>query len=96
MRTLISLAVVLLVFAFIAKTNVSFRPFKISFDAPYLAIGYFFLVVAIVFIQFQSNKDGKLSGYEKGLQDGIDASREVFVDFLKEQKKQAEMQETEK
>ena len=58
MKTMIIYPTFLIVFFFIlAKTTINFKPFKITFEQPYLALGWVLIIIGVMFIQYQSQKD---------------------------------------
>ena len=77
--TLITFLIALLAILFIAKTKISFAPFKITFESPYSAIGYLFLGIGMGFITYQARDDGK----KEGLIITKQIVRDVAQDILK-------------
>lgn len=69
MKNLIWLIIILVVFFYLAKTSLQFKPFKVSFESLPYAIGFVFLLIAFVLFQYQSFSDGENKGYKKRISD---------------------------
>ena len=65
MKTLFFTAIIIIVFGFLSGITIQFKPFKVSFESLYFAIGWFLLIIGIVFIQYDSHD----KGYKKALKD---------------------------
>jgi len=65
MKTLMTLLIILVLFGYSAGINISIRPFKISFETPYTAIGVLFLALAIGFFEYQSKLKYKKQGKDE-------------------------------
>src|SRR5690606_24431698 len=57
--TLLTLIVVVGGLLYLAEPKITFSPFSIRFDSPYIAAGLFLLMLGIAFIQIHSEKVGK-------------------------------------
>lgn len=77
MKTAIQIIIFLIVCALIANVEISFNPFRIRAHDWEKLVGYFLLLLAFFFLNFQAHK----SGYEKGWKDGSDC----VLKILKEQ-----------
>jgi len=78
MKSIIIYSVVLiLILIFVSRINISIHPFKIGFEKPYLGVGVFLLCVGLVLISCQSYIDGK--------KDGLNFSKEVIKEVMKEE-----------
>jgi uncharacterized membrane protein len=55
---LIVFAVIVIGFALMADTSITFKPFSIKFESPYNAIGYMLVFIGIIFIKIDSEKKG--------------------------------------
>jgi hypothetical protein len=62
MKTIIVLLIYAIIILYVSGIVISFNPFKIHFETPYIAIGTIFLGIAIGFLQYQSKIDGKKEG----------------------------------
>ena len=67
MKTLLTILIAIALLIYSAKPTISFAPFKITFESPYMPFFTIFLVLAIFCISIQSFKDG----YKKGVKDFI-------------------------
>lgn len=57
------------IFLWLAKTSISFHPFKITMKEPFSAIGWFMVVIGIAFIVGQNNSKSEMKGYERGIKE---------------------------
>lgn len=80
MKTVITIILVVVAMLFIANTTIEIKPFKISFERPYVAIGFLFLFLGLALIQFQSDRDG----YKRGLIKGAEITHEAATQAAKE------------
>jgi len=79
MKTIILLVFFVVAMFYIAWTQINIKPFKITFDSPYTAVGIFFLVLAILSFQYESRMKGK----EEGRNEVIDMFKDVAKDETK-------------
>lgn len=61
--------VVIVIFLIIAKTTISFNPFKISFKEPFTAIGWFLIVIGLSFVIGEAKVKSEHKGYMRGVQE---------------------------
>lgn len=80
MRTTIEIILICFCFIWISQPTLSWPPFKIQFDKPYLAIGCFLIMVGIVFIILQ----GHTEAYSIGLKKGCEIEREAAIEVAKQ------------
>lgn len=66
-----------LLFIFTAKTTITFEPFNIKFERPYIAIGYLLIFLGAMFIQLQGEVE----------KDKIKQDKEIFFDFERDKSK---------
>lgn len=52
------IALIIIGFALMADTTISFNPFSIKFGSPYNAVGYMLIFTGIIFIKIDSEKKG--------------------------------------
>lgn len=64
---LFDIAVVTVCFLWLAKLNIKFKPFSITFEAPYLALGWLALCTAILLFSIHYQNEG----YKKGLTENV-------------------------
>jgi hypothetical protein len=50
--------ILLVIYGFMAKTAISFKPFSISFARPYLALGWLLIASGVLSIQYDSERKG--------------------------------------
>lgn len=58
MKTSLYAIFIILAFLYIAKISIQLNPFKLSFERPFFAVGWFLITVGILMIQYQSEKKG--------------------------------------
>jgi uncharacterized membrane protein YhdT len=80
MKLAIGIIAIIVVLAFLANTTIQFKPFKITFETPLLAIGMLFIFIGIVFIQIQPHTDA----YARGLKDGSKSAHEAAIEAAKQ------------
>lgn len=84
MKTLITITLAILVLFYLAEPNIKFKPFSISFDAPYLPFATLFLIISLSFFGIHYRNKGynkaveevTLEAYQIGFNDGIDKAIE--------------------
>jgi hypothetical protein len=59
---------------YLAEPTISFKPFSIEFAKPYAPFAWFFLLLAIVFFQIQSDT----IAYKRGVNDTIEIVKETL------------------
>lgn len=64
MRSFIIITITIALLLYLSGISIKLNPLKITFNNGYFAIGVILIVIGIMFIQFQSNKDG----FEKGVE----------------------------
>lgn len=79
MKTTIILIIAIALFFYTCKTKISFYPFKISMEAPYLFLGWISIGLGIVFISLHYDK----IGYKRGVVD----ARNTIIEIINENKK---------
>jgi len=72
MTNLIYVALGVLVFLFIAKTQITFSPFTVHMERPGYAFGWFLLYAGITFIILSTHAEA----YEKGVEKGIEIQKD--------------------
>ena len=65
MKLVVLLIIFITLILFLAQVSLQFKPLKISFEKPYLAIGWILVVFGIFFISLQSEKDSYKKAYEE-------------------------------
>jgi small neutral amino acid transporter SnatA (MarC family) len=80
MKTTISIIIIVISLIFLANTTIQFKPFKISFGTPSLAIGVFLIIIGIVFIMAQSDANT----YQKGLNKGAEIEHEAALEVARQ------------
>lgn len=74
------IAIILLVWIgsliYISEPSISFSPFKIHFEKPALSFAWFFLIIAVLLFQYQSDKTGHL----QGVTDTLDIIKKEVLD----------------
>ena len=61
--------IVLVVFFIIANVTISLNPFKITFEKPLTAIGWFLIIIGISFIIGETRVHSEHKGYMRGVQE---------------------------
>lgn len=51
-------ALIILGFALMADTTITWKPFSVKFESPYNAVGYLLIFVGIIFIKVDSERKG--------------------------------------
>lgn len=80
MKTTITITLVILVLFHLAEPNIKFKPFSISFDAPYLPFATLFLIISLSFFGIHYRNKGyakaveevTLEAYQIGFNEGVD------------------------
>ena len=85
MKTVIIISALVLVVAYLAHTTISLHPFKITLDRPYAALGFIFLLLALVFAAIDNQNVGYKNGFKNGYKSGINDSIEIIKKFKNEQ-----------
>jgi L-lactate permease len=80
MKTTFYIILIVVSLLFLANTTIQFKPFKITFDTPFLAIGVFCMMIGIVFVMIQSDANT----YQRGLDKGCEISREAAKEVIKQ------------
>ena len=62
MKTIITSTLILAAILYVAGLSINFKPFKISFETPYTAIGLIFFSIALGFWNYQSKLEGRKEG----------------------------------
>ena len=60
---------VIVVFFYIARTTIVLRPFKVQFENIWGALGFLFLILALICLMVSGYKIGNLDGYRDGVHD---------------------------
>ena len=60
-------------FIYLSEPTISFKPFSIEFGKPYMPFAWFFLILAIILFQLQTDK----IAYRRGVDDVIEALKEI-------------------
>lgn len=81
MKTTIILIIALLGIIYVGSPTISFKPFSISFEKPYLPFAVLFLIGALVCYSLQYEK----IGYKKGVEDTIQVWRNVNAEIEEEE-----------
>lgn len=80
MKTAFGIIGIIVCLLMLANTSIQFKPFKVTFDTPFLAIGMAFIFVGIGFIQVQPHA----SAYQKGLDRGSEIAREAAMEVVRQ------------
>lgn len=67
MKTTLSIIIALGFIIYSSEPKISFKPFSISFESPYIPFALFFMVLSISLFQIQARE----KGYYKGAEDMI-------------------------
>ncbi len=59
---------------YLSEPTISFKPFSIEFAKPYAPFAWFFLILAIILFQLQTDK----TAYKRGVNDTIEIVKETF------------------
>lgn len=51
-------ALIILGFALMADTTITWKPFSVKFESPYNAVGYLLIFIGIIFIKVDSERKG--------------------------------------
>lgn len=65
MKTIFWIILLLVVLAYSAQPEISFKPFSLTFKTPYTPFAIFFLIVSLSLFQIQSEEKGFNKGVEK-------------------------------
>lgn len=65
MKTLLFTAIIIIVLGYLSGITIQFKPFKVSFESLYFAIGWFILIFGIGCIIYDSYD----KGYKKAIKD---------------------------
>ncbi len=65
MRTLFTVLFLISVLLYSSKPTISFKPFSISFESPFVPFAILFLLISIIFFGFHY----QMVGYSKGVKD---------------------------
>lgn len=79
MKTVLSILILIVVYAFIAETSIKFNPFKIEFQRPYMAIGWIFIAIGFFFVSYQAEQ----TGFKKGVKETM----QLVTDVVNESKR---------
>jgi len=74
MKTIIYSIFVIAWLLYLSDMTIKFKPFSISFNSPYLAFAWLFLVMAIVLFQIDSDK----KAYKRGIDDCVNEITNVL------------------
>lgn len=74
MKIVISIMVLIIIFAFIAETTISFTPFKITFKSLPIAIGTTLIIIAIGCFKYQWKKEG----YSEAMKDATEIVKKSY------------------
>ena len=78
MKTTFSIIIAVILFLFLARTTIEFHPFKVIFSRIFYAIGFIFVMIGILFIEFQGKENGRAMG--------INDIKEVLIELRQEEK----------
>jgi hypothetical protein len=59
MKTTFFITVMVACMLYMAAMTIHFKPFRIHFDKPYLAIGWLFVLIGCMLIQYHGEKQGE-------------------------------------
>lgn len=68
MKTIITLSLLIPAVLYVAGLSISFKPFKLTFETPYSALGLLFFVIALTFWNYQAKLQGKEEGKKEVLE----------------------------
>lgn len=88
MKVTFSIIGLVVILIFLANTSIQFKPFKISFETPWLAIGMLLIFIGIGFIQVQPHSDAYKKGLKAGGEIAHEAAKEVARQMILESKNQ--------
>ena len=80
MKTTIEIILICFCYLLISQPTISWPPFKIHFDKPFLAIGLFLIMVGVVLVISQGHNDA----YKKGLERGCEIEQEAAIEVAKQ------------
>lgn len=78
MKTTIITIIAIGLFIYSLKISISFSPFKISCEQPYLSFGCLFVLLGFSLMMTHHNKNGYNKGYIKGINDAKKIVTEEF------------------
>jgi small neutral amino acid transporter SnatA (MarC family) len=64
MKTVLLLIIAIVSILITSNFSIHFKPFKISFESPYMAIGIILFGIGLGFLMYQSRIDGEKKGFE--------------------------------
>lgn len=83
MKTIVALIVFIVMITYIAEPTLTFKPFSLKFEKPYMPFAWIFLVLAIVFFQIGARRDGYKEGLTNGIEAGYKAGSDHVLDLIK-------------
>jgi len=87
MKTTISIITIIVIFFYIADTNIQFRPFKVTFGSLTSALAWVFFLISFLLMTYSIHSKAYKTGFEKGFESGKDLTIEVLKDIANENKK---------
>lgn len=74
MKTTFLIILFAALFLYIGDTSIKFNPFKIEIQKPYMAVGWFLLIISIACFTIQGEK----TGFKKGCDETLELVKDVF------------------
>jgi hypothetical protein len=74
MKTTFLIILFIAILLYIGDTSIKFNPFKIEIQKPYMAVGWFLLIVSVACFTIQGEK----TGFKKGCDETLELVKDVF------------------
>jgi small neutral amino acid transporter SnatA (MarC family) len=74
MKTTFLIIFFIAMFLYIGDTSIKFNPFKIEIQKPYMAVGWFLLIISVACFTIQGEK----TGFKKGCDETVKIVKDVF------------------
>jgi len=74
MKTTFLIILFVAIFLYVGDSSIKFNPFKIEVQKPYMAVGWFLLIISIACFSIQGEK----TGFKKGCDETMQIVKETF------------------